>query len=76
MAGCVPDLQLYLLAVNLKGAETKVHANGGEQVALELVVDETNQQGGFADTRAADENYLELFVVCFLHLSYYYYDEL
>jgi hypothetical protein len=43
LAGGVPDLQLYALAVELDGADLEVDADGGDEGRGERVLAETQQ---------------------------------
>jgi len=63
LSGCVPNLKLHSLAVELDGADFKVHADGGD-VALGVgVIGKSEQQTRLSNTRISDKEELEEIVV-------------
>ena len=69
--GGVPDLDLALFAVDEEGAEFEVHADGAQEEGVELVVDETREQGGFAHGGVADDDVFQGVVDARDHRRYY-----
>ena len=63
MAGSVPDLKLYLLAVVAQGAEPEVNADGRHIILIELVIGESHQQAGLADARVSEQHHFEKVIV-------------
>lgn len=56
LAGCVPNLRLDGLCVDLDGPCGKLDANGRLGVEVELVAGKTTQKVGFTDTRVSDQD--------------------
>ena len=59
LPGCVPDLKLYALAVQLDRPDFKVHSNGGNVGLGVCVIGKTQQQAGLSDTRVTNEKKFE-----------------
>ena len=55
MACSIPDLELYVFGIYGGGFEAEVDADGGEVVLLELVLCESDEYGGLAHSRIADD---------------------
>lgn len=56
LAGGIPDLRLDGLGVNLDGPGSKLDADRGLGVKVELVASETAQQVGLADAGVTDQD--------------------
>ena len=54
LSGRVPDLQAYLLPINVNGFDFEVDADGGEVGTHEIVLAETKEDVGLADCAVAD----------------------
>jgi hypothetical protein len=67
LAGCVPDLELNHLAVDIHGLEPEVDPNGGQVVLVELVVSEPEQEARLAHPRIADNHQLVQEIVLLDH---------
>ena len=65
LASGIPDLQLYLLSVVAQGSESKINANCGHVILIELIVSESNKEARFADARIAQKNHFEEVIVIF-----------
>lgn len=55
LACSIPDLELYVFGIYGGGFEAEVDADGGEVVLLELVLCESDEYGGLAHSRIADD---------------------
>ena len=68
LAGGIPNLEFDVLVVDGGCLEPEIYANGGKVMLLELVFGKANKDGGFADTRIADDDSLVKMVELFNHL--------
>lgn len=60
LASCVPNLQLYALAVELNGAYFEIDANGRDEARSERVLAKAQQAARLADARVADKEQFDL----------------
>lgn len=54
MSGCIPDLGLDGLGVDLDRSSRELNADGGLGIDVELVARESTQQVGLSDARVSD----------------------
>lgn len=70
VACSVPDLQLDLISPEREGLKSEVDPDGGEEDLAEFVIGVSDDDGGLADTRIADEDYFEEIMVLPLALQH------
>ena len=67
LSRCVPNLKLHILIVDVGGLESKIDADGGEVMVLELIFCKPNEDRGFADSRIANDDCFVQVVELFNH---------
>lgn len=72
LAGCVPDNQLYVLAVELNELHLEVYPYRADVVGAEFVVGEALEEGGLAHLGVSQCDHLDLHII--LSLSAFHYD--
>jgi hypothetical protein len=67
LSGSIPDLKFAHFSFNLCHFEAEVDSDGGQVVVDEVVVAESDEEGGLADSLVAHNHYLEEEILLFDH---------
>lgn len=65
-------MKFDLFAIDGDPAELEINSDGGEKAFVEGIVNKSDEDGGFADRRVADQNKFEFIIRGWYHFIWLY----